>query len=298
MERVCLKCREKIEEENTWYGLHTECFKDWFKLSSLERFQDVAAQKQFDSKAIPAEDNFSFFHGKFRKYSAKLGGVDYILKIEEKDYPELPATEYLCNQIFEILGVNVPPFYLIRFEEKLSTFVTKNFMSGMQSSNLIHLYHYLKGKEDYNCESLVVTIGEVTGKLASQEDFIFLTLADSLIGNNDRHGRNLGFIETSQGLSLAPFYDNPSNIGIELPSLLRADLQPRGHIHTLKSSEPNMADYVEEWKRLGFENVVEKFRKEVDLPKVLLLVDESFLTTKRKAALKRLITKRWQELCN
>jgi len=298
MKKLCLKCIRKFGEENICYGLHEECFKNWFKLSSFERFQDVAAQKQFDSLSLPAKDNFSFFHGKFRKYSAKLGGLDYILKIEEHDYPELPATEYLCNQIFELLGVHVPPFYLIKFEEKLSTFVTKNFMSGLQDSNLIHLYHYLEEGEGYNCESLVKTIGNVTGKIVSQEDFVFLTLADSLIGNNDRHGRNLGFIQTPQGLSLAPFYDNPSNIGIEIASLLGADLRPRGHIYTLNSSEPNMTNYIEEWKRLGFENVVESFRKAVDLPKILLLVDKGFLTTKRKEALKRLITKRWQELCS
>ena len=71
----------------------------------------------------------------------------------------------------------------------------------------------MKNREEHNCERLVTIIVEKTGRRTEQERFVFLTLADSLIGNHDRHGRNLGFIQSPKGLRLAPFYDNPSIVG-------------------------------------------------------------------------------------
>ena len=131
---------------------------------------------------------------------------------------------------------------------------------------------------------------------SAQEDFIYLTLADSLIGNHDRHGRNLGFVQSSQGHQLAPFYDNVSYVGTEIDSLLEADHQPSGKIETAASSEPTLADYVKEWDRLGFNYVVESFRKACSIDKIAVLIASSCLTNKRQQALFRLIQKRSNEL--
>lgn len=291
---VCYKCGEAMKTGD-WYGLHPTCFQEWFTLPSLNRFENIASPR-ISQEALQHRINSSFFHGKFRKYSATLGNEKYILKIEEKDYPELPATEYLCSQIFEALGIDVPPFYFIRFEER-DCFVTKNFMSGISDASLIHIYHFFERDDAYNCENLLRIIGERTGRLSAQEDFVFLTLADSLIGNNDRHGRNLGMIQTPKGSVLSPVYDNPSYLGTEIMALLGADHQPAGAIWTQASKSPTMKDYVQEWGRLGFHAVVERFRKKVSIKTLHELVEASFLTAKRKQALIRLMSKRYQELC-
>jgi hypothetical protein len=89
--KKCYKCQKPIKNAS-WYGLHINCFKKWFKVNSLEKFQNIISQRQNNDKII----NLSFFHGKFRKYSATLGKNKYILKIEEKKFPELPANE-LCQ---------------------------------------------------------------------------------------------------------------------------------------------------------------------------------------------------------
>jgi hypothetical protein len=131
-----------------------------------------------------------------------------------------------------------------------------------------------------------------------QEKFAYLTLADSLIGNNDRHGRNLGFINSSKGISLSPFYDNPSALGVEIHSLLDADLQPRGAIFTKYSNEPTMKDYIIEWDRLGYKNVIDQFRKSLAAAPLKQRLEFRFLTEKRRNALRRLIEKRIQEVFN
>jgi hypothetical protein len=292
---ICSKCGRICENERSWYGLHEKCFLQWFHCDSLEKFQNIS-RRQVEEDLPNKVINSSFFHGKFRKYSASLNENKYILKVEESEYPELPATEYLCNQIFQSLNINVPPFYLIFFEEKHFCFVTKNFMENFPESSLVHIYHFLGKNKQYNCENLLRIIEEKTGRLSAQEDFVFLTLADSLIGNHDRHGRNIGLIQSSKGYVLSPFYDNPSYLGTEIASLLGADHQPAGAIWTKTSKEPVLKDYIFEWKRLGFESVVERFRKQISLDKIQKLIQSSYLTDKRKEAFFRLICKRTEQL--
>lgn len=294
MTNICCYCQEAmLQSEQSWYGLHQKCFQLWFDLREVSSFLDLAARS---NSQAPQEKNFSFFHGAYRKYSARLGKSNYILKVQQKEYPELPATEFLCNQIFDSLNILIPEYYLIRFPEEKLCFVTKNFMYGLVASNLVHVYHFVRNGQ-HDCENLVAVIGEQTKRRTEQERFVCLTLADSLIGNHDRHGRNLGFIQSAQGMKLSHFYDNPSAIALENKSLLRADLQPRGSIFTKHSDQPTMKDYVKEWKRLGYNEVVNKFRKQLSLENIQTLIDKSYISKERKEALWRLIKNRSEELC-
>src|SRR5205814_655011 len=89
------------------------------------------------SSAISEPQNTSFFHGRFKKYSAELGGVPYILKMRQTEAPELPEVEYLCNQIGKFLGVPVAEFFIVSFERD-KVFVTKNFIKPGQLTDLQH----------------------------------------------------------------------------------------------------------------------------------------------------------------
>lgn len=295
MKLLCCRCQEEIPPGDSWYGLHTHCFKKSFHEELIE-FLDVAIRATSQVPLKKRSFNSSFFHGKFRKYSARLGGTSYILKVQQPEYPELPATEFLCNRIYENLGIEVPPYHLIRFPEDAFCFATKNFMSGTTAATLDHIYHFMKPSMKYDCETLVNIIGKQTGRRIEQEKFVYLTLVDSLIGNNDRHGRNLGFIKTSKGFALAPFYDNPSALGVECHSFLSADLQPRGAIFTNHSTEPTMKDYIIEWTRLGYLNVIDQFRKTLASTPFEQHLQSQFLSEKRQNAIKRLIEKRIGEI--
>lgn len=294
----CCRCLNVIpDEEEKWYGLHKHCFLEWFRLSELSHFLDIIPRSQSLVPPEKYESNTSFFHGAFRKYSSELGENSYILKVIQKDHPELPATEFLCNQLYESLGIDIPDYYLIRYPEEHLCFVTRNFMSNLPNSSLVHIYHYLENRNEHNCEKLTSIIGEKTGRRSEQERFAYLTLADSMIGNHDRHGRNLGFIQTPKGMQLAPFYDNPSYVGLDDDLMLGADLQPRGAIYTKESQEPTTKDYVREWNRLGYEHVVQNFQREFSLGKFNDIIEKSFIGKKRQKALSRLISKRSEELC-
>src|SRR3990167_6046618 len=126
----CLKCRQPIENPSTaQYGLHPDCFTQYFgtptpaEFTSLQRRSNASSD---NSSASAAPQNNSFFHGKFKKYYAELGGESYILKMRQNEAPELPEVEYLCNQIGRILNIPVAKFYYIDFNDD-KVFVTKNF---------------------------------------------------------------------------------------------------------------------------------------------------------------------------
>lgn len=292
---ICYKCKKRIDE-NPIEGLHEQCFTDWFKLHQIEPFTDIAAQRTGNISAPLVQLSSSFFHGKFRKYSAVLGGKSYILKVQQPEYPELPITEYLCNELALFLSLDVPDFFLIRFQNLRDTFVSQNFMATRPSSNLIHLYRFFDQTEQFDCATIISIIEKQTRKAADVDKFIEICLFDALIGNHDRHGRNLAFIQNPKGLELAPFYDNPTYLAIEEEWFLEAQHEPRGKIFTSGSTEPKMYDYCLELIRLGYRENIERFAKKVNLESMRLLIAGSFISEKRKKAIGKLIESRFQEL--
>ncbi|MBS0638062.1 MAG: hypothetical protein JSS12_11175, partial [Verrucomicrobia bacterium] len=151
---ICFKCAAQRADGDNVYGLHTTCFLEWFGLSQIHEFLDITAKSQSQA---PTEDkqtpNSSFFHGKFRKYSSRLNGVSYILKVEQPEYPELPAMEFLCNKLYKMLKIPVPDHFLIQFPENQMCFVTKNFMQDYMVATLDHIWHFVKQGTQYNCET-------------------------------------------------------------------------------------------------------------------------------------------------
>jgi hypothetical protein len=108
----------------------------------------------------------------------------------------------------------------------------------------------------------------------------------------------LAFIKTPKGLRLAPFYDNPSYISIEIDQLLEAIHEPKGSIATKNTDEPSLCDYVMEWNRLGYDEIVKKWQSNVMKAKdqIFQLISSSFISEKRKKAFIALINRRIKEL--
>lgn len=293
----CIKCLKNIDKKScSLHGLHRNCFKQWFDLPKISDFSDIALQTSIESSGPQgtfSDIGASFLQGKFKKYTAQLNGHGYILKMQQAAYPDLPAMEYVCNQIAEHLKLPIPPFYLIQFNNEVMTFVTKNFAFEMQAQSLTHLYHFFSKKQPFNCENIIRIIERESQQTKDVENFICLCLFDALIGNHDRHGRNLGFLESYNRVGLAPFYDNPSYLGIEEDFLLEAQHEPRGRIATTKNSNPTMMDYLIEFKQLGYHHIVKTFFNHIAMASIEQCIDNSFMSLKRKKAFKKLINHRY-----
>lgn len=295
----CLKCLLQIDPPTSaYYGLHRACFSQWFKVPQTAEFISLQRRSSTsDQSDNHAPQNTSFFHGKFKKYSAELDGQSYILKMRQDDAPELPEVEYLCNQIGKSLGVSIAECYFIDFNGD-RTFVTKNFIKpGASPTDLQHIYHF-RPDDKHTCEAIINVIAEKTQRPHDVKIFIKTILFDSLIGNHDRHGRNLAFIITAKNISLSPIYDNVSYLSLESGNMLKADFNPTGKISTSETFEPNMRDYVRELKKLGFKNDIQEFYQDIELPQLYRLIDESFCSQLMNEAIKTLIKKRFEELKN
>jgi len=295
----CIKCRIPIDNSSSAvYGLHPACFTEWFSVPSYAKFVSLQRRSSTTSASTPSftPQNISFYHGKFKKYSADLNGDSYILKMRQKDAPELPEVEYLCNQIGKLLGVPIAEFYYIDFNDD-RTFVTKNFIKSGTPTDLQHIYHF-RSDEQHSCEGIIRTVAEKTQSPHDVAICIKTILFDALIGNHDRHGRNLAFIITAKNCSLSPIYDNVSYLSLESGNMLNADFNPTGKIITNKTNEPSMRDYVIELTRLGYRDDIQGFHQHCKLLQLFQLIDNSYCSSLMKNAIKTLLNKRFEELEN
>lgn len=295
---TCLKCRQGGESSEMHYGLHLSCFKEWFNVSHAAEFmslQNRAGSSDKDISHTPA--NTSFFHGRYKKYSAVLESSSYILKMRQEGAEELPEVEYLSNQIGRQLGVPVAEFYFINFHGD-RTFVTKNFITASAlPMDLQHIYHFRPDKE-HSCAGIIKAIIENTKKPYDVRVIIKVILFDALIGNHDRHGRNLAFIAKPNQYMLSPIYDNVSYLALEKGDMLRANHNPTGKINTSETYEPSMRHYVKEFKKLGYEEDVKDFYKNLKLDEVVKLIEESFCSELMKYAIQKLVKERYEEIKN
>lgn len=299
MNKQCYKCGQPLEQQN-YYGLHEACFLDWFELDTLSEFSNIIRQSTDTSSADPMRApleiwNSSFFQGQFKKYSGQLGAFDYILKVQETEAPELPMVEYVCNQIASALTLPIPPYYLIAFYGT-PCFVSRNFTTNYATpSTLNHIYHYVTDAAHYTCANLLAVIEEKTGHYSDQEQFVRMCLYDALIGNHDRHGRNLGFLIDRNKTKLAPIYDNTSALGLEQGQLLKAQFNPCGKIATAHTQTPTLKDYVQDFLNLGFSKTVHAFYKRIPADHFSTLIEKSFCSDLMKSAIQRLINVRVKE---
>ena len=313
----CFKCHKTIRNRPV-YGLHARCFMNWFHISEDIFFSNLDPKKStstgISTKHLTKD---SFYHGRYRKYSANLGNAQYILKMQEALYPDLPAMEYLCNKIATLLNLKTPEYYLIRWPESkkqsnkvtqkvkygVITFVTKNFMQKHpNSSALHHIYKFLPtGGENYNCKNIIKVIMKQTKQATEVKKFIEICLFDSFIGNNDRHGRNLAIIDTGKKRFLAPMYDNPSRLAVEAEDMLGSQFNISGSIWTSSSKEPKLKDYIKEFKNLnkiGYNKTCLKFIKNTlfQFSKIIAEVKNAEISEKRKKAFIRFLNDRLKDL--
>ncbi|MCY4524898.1 MAG: HipA domain-containing protein [Halobacteriovoraceae bacterium] len=296
MIKRCYCCADEVK--NGLYGLHEDCYTKWFLSKKLFENIDPKTSNDSSKRNSMKKDKNSFYHGKYLKYSARCNGISYILKVQEDDHPDLPAMEYLCNKIASILSLDTAHYYMIDFKNR-PTFVTKNFMQDC-SGSLHHMYKFLPENMDYSCAEIIKIIGNRTKRPRDICRFMERCLFDCLIGNNDRHGRNLGIIETSSGIYLAPMYDNPSYFGIVSEDLLGADFNISGHIRTKAEKKPKILDYLMEFRKMNYQKTCNNFIKKT-VNRFGLIVEEvkkSYISDKRKKYFLAYLEKRVNEIEN
>lgn len=280
-----------LNEANTWiYKSHKNCYDPDFTYT-FNRFSDI--QRKIHHLIDDSEDE-RFFHGCRRKYSIMAHGdgpsqydwANYIIKPCQITAP----MEDLCNQIAELFDIDVPAHYLVYNESfKSPCFISKNFMEDKHYSDFKHIFLFFNKNDLYNVQNLKKIISQKTDRQKDIVRFIHTVLLDALIGNNDRHGRNLGLIVSADGYRLSPTYDTVSYLAEE--PLLEADIFITGAIPTLEENTPLLGDYIKDFKRLGHESNVKDFFERISIKKIEELIEDSFIKPELKIAFLRYIKK-------
>lgn len=147
--------------------------------------------------------------------------IPYLAKVGDKWYPSESITEYLLNQIGEIIGMNMAKSklylttgqnkmdYQIRFCSQYFLAPDEELIHGVQIyENYFRDKDFVKEVEQNKMERSLFTFQEAEKAICSNfennselilKEFVKMLIFDALIGNNDRHFYNWGVIVDLRG---------------------------------------------------------------------------------------------------
>jgi serine/threonine-protein kinase HipA len=144
----------------------------------------------------------------------------HILKPGSPGFEHMPANEHFCMRLAEALGLPVPvstilrkpsPLYLVqRYDRTVSPDSALGRIHQIdfcQALNLPSARKYEKegGPGLAACFDAIAKFSRQPAK--DRLNLISWVIFNYLIGNADAHAKNLSLLITSEGISLAPFYD-------------------------------------------------------------------------------------------
>ena len=234
MSNKCLYCYKDL---NTEGDFHTSCSLSFFGSPkppalnyTIDEMAELARQVVENSITVPGVQpklSLSFIkdvlkdetNGRLTVLGA-MGG-NYILKPQNKVYPQMPENEHLSMRMAELCGISVVPSSLIRLKSGELSYITKR-IDRTQTGQKIHMldmFQILEAFDKY--KSSVEKIGRALAKHSANTVLDLLKLFEIvvfsyLIGNNDMHLKNFSMILKNEEWNLSPAYDL-LNVNLHLP---------------------------------------------------------------------------------
>lgn len=273
---------------------------------------------------------------KYKYYGGKNGGKicivynneEYMLKfpsinqgIEEHGYSNSCISEYLACHIIETLGMTVQDTLLGEYEvqgEKKVVVACKDFT---KNTKILKQFAELKNsqietsKNGYGTElsEIIETIEEqqIYDVKELTEFFWNMFIADSLVGNFDRHNGNWGFLidENEKTVDIAPIYDcgsclYPQLTDERIKEIIDDKSEIDARIYTFPTSsikekdvKINYFDYISSLKNNDCNNALIRIVPLIDLERINKIIDETPVITKiRKEFYKKIIRERYNKI--
>ena len=273
---------------------------------------------------------------KFKYYGGKNGGKiciiynneDYMLKfpsinegIDEHGYSNSCISEYIVCNILKTLGLNVQDTILgvyNRNENEKIVVACKDFTSN---GNVLKQFAELKNSQIETSKNGYGTeLSEVIETIENQliydpnelRDFFWqMFIADSFVGNFDRHNGNWGFLinEDLKKIEIAPIYDCASCLYPQLTDeriaeIMDNDEEMKARVFIFPTSslkindkKINYFDYISSLKNEDCNKALLKLFPKIDLEKVNRIIDETqFISNKRKEFYKKILKYKYDKL--
>jgi serine/threonine-protein kinase HipA len=234
MNKKCLYCYKELLTEGDFHPL---CSSQFFGSSqppvldfTLDEMAELAKQVAQSSIAVPGVQpklslsivkNILEYEGKARLTILEALGGNYILKPQNKTFPQMPENEHLTMKLAELCGILVVPSSLIRLKSGELSYITKR-IDRKETGEKIHMLDMFQILEAYDkYKSSMEKVGKAVEEHSSNTLLDLLRLFEVIIfsyitGNNDMHLKNFSLILNNEEWGLSPAYDL-LNVKLHLP---------------------------------------------------------------------------------
>lgn len=234
MNKKCLYCYKEILQDGDF---HPQCSSHFFGSSqppildyTFDEMAELAKQVIESSIAIPGVQpklSLSFINniledgGKGRLTILEALGGNYILKPQNKTFPQMPENEHLTMRLAELCGILVVPSSLIRLKSGELSYITKR-IDRKETGEKIHMLDMFQILEAYDkYKNSLEKVSKAVEEHSSNTLLDLLRLFEVIIfsyitGNNDMHLKNFSLILNNEEWSLSPAYDL-LNVQLHLP---------------------------------------------------------------------------------
>ena len=308
MGKKCLFCYNELNSEEDF---HSACSLKFFgtnvapKLNyTIDEMEELAQNIVESSIAVPGVQpklSLGFINdvlqngnkGRLTVVGA-LGG-NYILKPQNKTFPEMPENENLTMKMAEIFGISTVPSSLIRLKSGELSYITKR-IDRKENGEKIHMQDMFQITEAFDkYRSSLEKIGKAITEYSSNTlldilRFYEVILFSYITGNNDMHLKNFSLIRNNENWEFSPAYDL-LNVQLHLPE----DKEETALTLAGKKSRLTKKDFI----KLGLKfNLTEKQisnsfnRLKKGEKKMLTLIEKSFLTPENQEKYKAMISSR------
>ena len=272
----------------------------------------------------------------FKYYGGKNGGKicivyndeDYMLKfpsandgIVEQEYSNSCISEYVTCHIIKTLGLNVQETLLGKYHlngnEKIVV-ACKDFTSN---GTILKQFAELKNSQIETSKNGYGTeLEEVLETIENQliydvkqlkEFFWDMFIADSLVGNFDRHNGNWGFLinENLKKIEIAPIYDcasclYPQLTDSKISEIIDKDEEIEARVFIFPTSalkkndkKINYFEYINSLKNEDCNMALARMFPKIDMVKITGIIDETpFISDVRKEFYKKIVKMRYEKI--
>lgn len=274
-------------------------------------------------------NNFKYYGGKNGgKICVKYNNEDYMLKfpainegIEEHEYSNSCISEYISCNIIKTLGLNVQDTILGKYnlngEEKVVV-ACKDFTSN---GTILKQFAELKNsqietsKNGYGTElsEVIETIeNQLVYDVKELKEFFWdMFIADSLVGNFDRHNGNWGFLinENLKRIEIAPIYDcasclYPQLTDEKISEIINNNEEMEARVFVFPTSalkqndkKINYFEFISSLQNEDCTSALLRIFPKINIEKINKIIDETpYISDIRKEFYKKIIYMRYEKI--
>ena len=308
MGKKCLFCCNELNSEEDF---HSACSLKFFgtnvapKLNyTIDEMEELAQNIVENSITVPGVQpklSLGFIKDVLQNENkgrltvvGALGG-NYILKPQNKTFPEMPENEHLTMKMAEIFGISIVPSSLIRLKSGELSYITKR-IDRKENGEKIHMQDMFQITEAFDkyrssLEKIAKAISEYSSNtLLDILRFYEVILFSYITGNNDMHLKNFSLIRNNEDWEFSPAYDL-LNVHLHLPE----DKEETALTLVGKKSRLTKKDFIQLGLKfnLSEKQISNSFKRlKKGEKKMLALIEKSFLTPKNQEEYKVMIISR------